>query len=93
MGKQGYRKKKHESFLSKLMNTVLTLLLAVVIASQVSGAVNNNLRIAQISDAHFSSFENNTSYKFLKSSGELLDDAIFQVNTSGPYDFVMFPVI
>ena len=40
--------------------------------------------------AHFSSFEENTSYKFLKKSPELLDDVIFQINTSGPYDFVMF---
>lgn len=38
----------------------------------------------------FSTFEKNTSYKFLEKSGELLDDAIFQVNTSGPYDFVVF---
>jgi len=53
-------------------------------------AANNNLRIAQVSDSHFSSFEENTSYKFLKKSGELLDDVIFQINTSGPYDFVMF---
>ncbi len=90
MKKQGYKKEKHESFISKLFNSVLTVLLAFFIASQVSGAANNNLRIAQISDAHFSSFENNTSYKILKSSGELLDDAIFQINTSGPYDFVMF---
>ena len=53
-------------------------------------AANNNLRFAQVSDAHFSTFEENTSYKFLKKSPELLDDAIFQINTSGPYDFVMF---
>lgn len=26
----------------------------------------------------------------MKKSGELLDDVIFQINTSGPYDFVMF---
>ena len=35
-------------------------------------------------------FEENTSYKMLKKSGYLLSDAIFQVNTSGPYDFVVF---
>ena len=69
---------------------MLTIAVACVIGSQVCTAANNNLRIAQISDAHFSSFEENTSYKFLKKSGELLDDVIFQINTSGPYDFVMF---
>lgn len=84
------RYKKKESFFSKLVNFVLTIAAACVIGSQVCTAANNNLRIAQVSDAHFSSFEENTSYKFLKKSGELLDDVIFQINTSGPYDFVMF---
>ena len=83
-------KKKRESFFSKIVNFTLTILIACAIGSQVCTAANNNLRIAQVSDAHFSSFEENTSYKFLKKSGELLDDVIFQINTSGPYDFVMF---
>ena len=83
-------KRKKESFFSKIINCVLTLLIACVIGSQVCTAANNNLRVAQVSDAHFSSFEENTSYKFLKKSPELLDDVIFQINTSGPYDFVMF---
>mgnify|MGYP004498596449 FL=1 len=83
-------KRKKESFFSKFINCVLTLLIACAIGSQVCTAANNNLRVAQVSDAHFSSFEENTSYKFLKKSPELLDDVIFQINTSGPYDFVMF---
>ena len=83
-------KRKKESFFSKIINSILTLLIACAIGSQVCTAANNNLRVAQVSDAHFSSFEENTSYKFLKKSGELLDDVIFQINTSGPYDFVMF---
>lgn len=83
-------KHKKESFFSKIINCVLTLLIACAIGSQVCTAANNNLRVAQVSDAHFSSFEENTSYKFLKKSPELLDDVIFQINTSGPYDFVMF---
>jgi len=89
MSEKRYKKRK-ESLFSKLVNCVLTIIIAAAIGSQVCTAANNNLRIAQISDAHFSSFEENTSYKFLKKSGELLDDAIFQINTSGPYDFVMF---
>ena len=83
-------KRNKESFFSKIINCVLTLLIACVIGSQVCTAANNNLRVAQVSDAHFSSCEENTSYKFLKKSPELLDDVIFQINTSGPYDFVMF---
>ena len=84
------QKKKKESFFTRIVNFVLTILLACAIGTQVCTAANNNLRIAQISDAHFSSFEENTSYKFLKKSGALLDDAVFQINTSGPYDFVIF---
>ena len=84
-----YKKEKKESFLSKLFNFVLTIMVACAISSTVCTAASNNLRIAHVSDAHFSTFEENTSYKFLKKSAELLDDVIFQINTSGPYDFVM----
>ena len=90
MSKKPYKKEKRESFGQKFTNFVLTILVAVLISSQMCTAANNNLRFAQVSDAHFSTFEENTSYKFLKKSPELLDDAIFQINTSGPYDFVMF---
>ena len=89
MSRERY-KKRGESIFTKFTNLVLTLLFASLIGSQMCTAANQNLRIAQVSDAHFSSFEKNTSYKFLEKSGDLLDDAIFQINTSGPYDFVMF---
>lgn len=88
--KKNYKKNKKETLFSKFINLTLSVLLAWVIFSQVCNAANNNLRIAQVSDAHFSSFEKNTSYKLLENSGALLDDVIFQINTSGPYDFVMF---
>ena len=90
MAKRSYKKEKRESFFTKIVNFTLTIIIAYAIGSQVCTAANNNLRIAQISDAHFSSYEENTSYKFLKKSGDLLNDAIFQINTSGPYDFVIF---
>ncbi len=90
MSKKPYKKEKRETFFQKFTNLVLTVLIAIAISSQMCTAANNNLRIAQISDVHFSSFEENTSYKFLKKSPELLDDVIFQINTSGPYDFVVF---
>ncbi len=90
MSRKSFKKEKKESFFSKIVNFVLTIIVACAIGAQVCTAANNNLRIAQVSDAHFSSFEENTSYKFLKKSPQLLDDVIFQINTSGPYDFVMF---
>ena len=90
MDKKFLKKKEKESFFSKVINFVLTLVLAGAIGVQVCCAANNNLRIAQVSDVHLSTFEENTSYKFLKKSRELFEDVIFQINTSGPYDFVMF---
>ena len=90
MSKKSYKKEKRETFIQKFTNLLLTLLLACLISTQICTAANNNLRLAQVSDVHFSTFEENTSYKFLKKSPELLDDVIFQINTSGPYDFVMF---
>ena len=90
MGKKSYKKEKRETIFQKLVNLVLTVVIACAISTQMCTAANNNLRFAQISDSHFSSYEDNTSYKMLKKSGDLLEDAIFQINTSGPYDFVMF---
>ena len=91
MSKKYYKKEKRkESFFQRFTNFILTILIAVAISAQMCTAANNNLRFVQVSDSHFSTFEENTSYKFLKKSQELLDDVIFQINTSGPYDFVMF---
>ena len=87
MSKKPYRKEKKESFFQRLSNLVLTVLIAIAIGSQMCTAANNNLRFVQVSDAHFSTFEENTSYKFLKNSPELLEDAIFQINTSFVHRF------
>ena len=91
MAKESYKKnKKRETFGTKVVNFILTIALACFIGSQVAPAANNNLRFVQVSDAHFSSYEKDTSYKMLSESGKLLDDAIAQINTSGAYDFVIF---
>ena len=90
MSRKPYKKEKRETFFQKTVNFILTILIACAISSQVCTAANNNLRFAQVSDVHLSTFEENTSYKFLKRSQDLLYDVIFQINTSGPYDFVMF---
>lgn len=83
-------RKKEESFLSKVFNWTFTLVLAWVISVQMCGASNPTLRFAQVSDAHFSTFEEDTSYKILKSSGLVLDDVVSQINTTPNVDFVMF---
>ncbi len=90
MNRKMYKKEKKETLFQKFINLVLTLVFAALISSQMCTAANNNLRFVQVSDSHFSSFEKNTSYKFLEKSSDLLDDVIFQINLSGPYDFVLF---
>lgn len=87
------RNKNRESFGAKLLNTISVVLLASVMlwGLQVySAAIGNNLTFAQISDAHFSTAQTNTSYRLTAESGELLADAIAQVNETPGLDFTMF---
>lgn len=76
-------------------HAVKLLALALIVIGCIMGvqgcdANSTNLRFAQISDVHLSTFEQDTSYKVLTSTQELLDDAISQVNKTPDVDFVMF---
>lgn len=100
------KKRKKESALFKLVNAIFTVALAGIMAyglqcysatSPNSGFINNiftnkanSIKFAQISDVHFYTGEDNTSYKLRAESDKLLDDAISQVNTIPGVDFVMF---
>lgn len=80
-------------FLSKLLAVVVFLVLGVVIYGNLSldtPAYTSNLKFAQISDVHYSDFEKDTSFKVLSQTGELLADAVCQVNNTSNIDFVMF---
>lgn len=90
MSKERDKKKKKESFFSKIVNLMLTIILACLIGAIVCPAANNNLRFVQVSDVHLSTFEQDTSYKMLTKSADILDDVIHQINLSGAYDFVIF---
>lgn len=78
--------------MAKVVNSVSVVLLAAVMlfGLQVYSASGNNLSFAQISDAHFSSAQTNTSYRLTAESGELLADAVDQINQPPGVDFVMF---
>lgn len=86
------RKKKKENFFTKLINSILVILLAGVMFLGLRGysASGNNITFAQISDAHYSSAKINTSYRLTAESGELLADAVSQINETPNIDFVMF---
>lgn len=87
-----YRRKNKESFVSRLINAISVFFLAGVMlyGLQVYSASGNSLTFAQISDAHYSSAKTNTSYRLTAESGELLSDAIEQINETPNIDFVMF---
>lgn len=86
------RRKNKESFMTKVLNGIFVISLAAVMlfGLKVYSASGNNLTFAQISDAHYSSMQTNTSYRLTAESGELLNDAIMQVNDTPGVDFVMF---
>lgn len=86
--KRKYRKK--ETFTQRLINWTFTLLLAGGIWFYFLDANASNLKFAQVSDAHYSSIEEDTTYKMLKSSPQILDDVIMQINDTPCIDFVMF---
>ena len=85
-----YRKhKKFNGFRIKLLLFVF-LIFTIVLVPKVYSANFNNLKFIQVSDVHYSSFEDNTSYKMLENSIELFDDAIDQINSVSNVNFVMF---
>lgn len=90
--KRRRRKRSKENFVSKVINTISIFLLAgaLFLGLQVYSASGNALTFAQISDAHYSSVQTNTSYRLTAESGELLADAVAQVNETPAVDFVMF---
>jgi len=87
-----HKRRSRESFVSRLLNSISVILLAGVmfLGLKVYSASENNLTFAQISDAHYSSAKTNTSYRLTAESGELLADAVAQVNETPNVDFVMF---
>lgn len=86
------KKSKKGGLVSRLINTISVVLLAclMLLGLQVYSASGNNLTFAQVSDAHYSSAQTNTSYRLTAESGELLSDAVQQINETPNLDFVMF---
>lgn len=86
------KKKNKNNFTAKLINGISVILLAgaMLLGLSVYSASGNNITFAQISDAHYSSAQTNTSYRLTAESGELLSDAILQINEIPDVNFVMF---
>lgn len=84
-------RRRKESFLSKLRNGIITLLLVGIMLFWVQGYTNaSGLKFVQLSDTHFLQDAPNTTFKMIAESPKLLEDAIDQVNAIPNVDFVMF---
>lgn len=86
------RKRKKES---NLMNTIKNWTISILLAGAMFLGLQcysstSSLRFAQLSDTHFYTGTDNTTYKMIGKSGELLDDAISQINETPNLSFVMF---
>ena len=86
------RKRKKES---NLMNTMKNWTISILLAGAMFFGLQcysstSSLKFAQLSDTHFYTGTDNTTYKMIGRSGELLDDAISQINETPNVSFVMF---
>ena len=86
------RKRKKEL---NLMNTIKNWTISILLAGAMFLGLQcysstSSLRFAQLSDTHFYTGTDNTTYKMIGRSGELLDDAISQINETPNVSFVMF---
>lgn len=88
MARKKYKKK--ESFLTKLMNSVITLALAGVMIYGLQCYSASSLKFVQLSDVHFLEAGSNTTFKMTAESPKLLDDAVQQINETPNVNFVMF---
>lgn len=82
--------KKTTTIFSKLKNAAFTLLLTAIMVCGLQVYSASSLKFVQVSDAHFYTGENNTSYKMIAESDTLLDDAVNQINEMQNISFVMF---
>lgn len=92
MSKRRVKNKEHkkESMLSRALSGMFTILLTGVMVYGLQCYSASDLKFVQVSDAHFSTRNVNTSFKLLAESPKLLDDAIAQINETPDVNFVMF---
>ena len=84
-------KRKENSIMNTIKNWSISILLAGVMFLGVQCySSTSSLKFAQLSDTHFYTGTDNTTYKMIGRSGDLLDDAIAQINETPNVNFVMF---
>ena len=85
------KKQKKEPFITTVKNWIISIFLACLMFFGLQCYSNTSgLKFAQVSDTHFYTGDNNTTYKMIGHSKELLDDVIEQINMTPNVSFVMF---
>ncbi len=82
---------KFKNFQKKLYNYCagVFLLLGIALCLNAFAQGSEELKIAHVSDVHFSQELDNTPFKLRKQSGEIFDDVIDQINGMSGVSFVM----
>ena len=90
--KKRYKKHvtKKETTMTRIKNWSVSILLAGAMLWGLQCYSASSLKFAQVSDVHFYTGENNTTFKMIAESPKLLDDAIDQINSTPNVSFVMF---
>ena len=83
---------KKETTMTRIKNWTISILLAALMlfGLQCYSRSASSLKFAQVSDVHYYTGANNTTYKMIAESPKLLDDAIEQINAVPNVSFVMF---
>jgi len=87
--KKEKRNSGKEGILSKMKNWTISLVLAFGMLYGLQCYSASSLKFVQISDIHYYTGTNNTSFKLIAESSKLLDDAIDQINNIPNISFVM----
>ena len=88
-----YKKRviKKETTMTRVKNWSISILLsAAMLFGLQCYSSTSSLKFAQVSDVHYYTGTNNTTYKMIAESPKLLDDAIEQINAIPNLSFVMF---
>mgnify|MGYP003253839820 FL=1 len=76
--------------MTRIKNWSVSILLAGAMLWGLQSYSASSLKFAQVSDVHFYTGQNNTTFKMIAESPKLLDDVIDQINSTPNVSFVMF---
>lgn len=81
---------KRESFSSRIRGWAISVFLAALMFAGLQVYSASSLKFVQLTDVHFYTGDNNTTFKLRAETPKLLDDAVEQINHTPNVSFVMF---